>query len=146
MPMKTTDKTAFSPQKRREIVLKAIRFERPDYIPMIFSINGACWNTYPHEALFELMESHPLLFPDFVRPAEPFVPHFGGVASKDHPFTDDWGCLWTTSMDGITGTVTKHPLADWADFASYPIPDPSKCTGLGPIDWEAERRHIADLK
>lgn len=146
MPMKTTEKTVFSPQKHRETVLKAIRFERPDYIPMTFCINAACWNTYPHEALFELMESHPLLFPDFVRPTEPFIPYLSIVCQKDHPYTDDWGCLWTTSMDGICGTVTKHPLTDWADFDSYQIPDPSKCRGVGPIDWEVERRLFADAK
>ena len=153
--MKTTDKAActtvgrtsvISPQKHRETVLKAIQFERPDYIPMTFCINGACWNTYPHEALYDLMESHPLLFPDFVRPTEPFVPTFGGICSKDQPFTDDWGCVWITSMDGICGTVNKHPLADWSSFTSYPIPDPSKCMGWGPIDWEKVRKDFADLK
>lgn len=66
----------------KENMLRAIKFEKPDYIPMVFAINGACWNYYPHEALFELMESHPFLFPGFQRPAEPFVPQYGNVARK----------------------------------------------------------------
>ncbi len=35
----------------RENTLRAIRFERPDYIPMNFSINGACWHHYDQGAL-----------------------------------------------------------------------------------------------
>ena len=28
----------------RENLLRAIRFEKPDYIPVTFHINAACWN------------------------------------------------------------------------------------------------------
>jgi hypothetical protein len=48
---------------------RAIRFEKPDYIPMRFAINGACWHHYPKEALWDLMEEHKHLFPWFTRPA-----------------------------------------------------------------------------
>lgn len=137
---------SLSPQKQRETVLRAIRFERPDYIPMIFHINPSCWKAYPQEAICELMESHPLLFPEFRRPALPFTPDYDRVARKEQPYRDDWGCLWTTTVDGITGTVTDHPLKDWADFESYPIPDPAQCMGIGSIDWEQERRRIKALK
>ena len=34
------------PYSHRENTLKAIRFERPDYIPMPFHIKGACWQHY----------------------------------------------------------------------------------------------------
>ena len=54
----------------RDNILKAIRFERPDYIPMIFSINSACWHHYDQNALQDLMEAHPFLFPDFRREKE----------------------------------------------------------------------------
>ena len=46
---------------------KAIRFERPDHIPMTFSINASCWHHYPKEELLDLMDSHKLLFPHFKR-------------------------------------------------------------------------------
>ncbi|MGN1026470.1 MAG: uroporphyrinogen decarboxylase family protein [Faecousia sp.] len=121
--------------ERAQNYLKAVRFEHPDYIPMSFCINDACWNAYPQDRLFDLMESHPFLFPDFHRPAGHFTPRYAAVARKDHPFTDDFGCVWTTSTDGITGTVTGHPLADWYRFGSYRAPDPNKCMGIGPIDW-----------
>ena len=48
---------------------KAVKFQHPDYIPMQFHINASCWHHYPKEALWELMEEHKLLFPNFKRPA-----------------------------------------------------------------------------
>lgn len=130
----------------RENMLRVLRFEHPEYIPMGFWINDACWNHYPHEALFELMESHPHLFPGFKRPKGIFVPQYGNCARKDHPYTDDFGCLWETTEDGITGTVVKHPLADWNNLANYRFPDPSRCCGIGDVNWEETREWVKKAK
>ena len=121
---------------KKENYLRAVRFERPDYIPMTFGMNDACYQAYPQEALFELIEQHPLLFPDFQKPALPFTPEFASVARKDAPYRDDFGCVWETTVDGITGTVTGHPLADWNNFATYQAPNPDVCMGIGPVDWK----------
>ena len=115
--------------------IKAIRFERPDFISMVFAINGACWHHYPNEALYDLMEAHPFLFPDFVRPAGDFPIEFSGPCRAGQPYRDDFGCIWETTDDGIVGTVTGHPLADWDAFSSWTPPDPERSNGLGPIDW-----------
>ena len=69
----------------RENLLRCIRFEKPDYIPMTFHINAACWNHYDQNALLDLMESHPFLFPDFVRPQTPFVPDYDDMARAGQP-------------------------------------------------------------
>ncbi|MBS6194436.1 MAG: hypothetical protein KH828_02480 [Clostridiales bacterium] len=130
----------------RENILRALRFENPEYIPMIFHINDSCWNHYPQEALFDLMKSHPFLFPGFKRPDGIFKPTYNNCARKDQPYVDDWGCLWETSEDGITGTVVKHPLSDWEDFSTYKFPDPTRCMGIGSIEWEKERARIGNLK
>lgn len=127
----------------KENYLRAVRFERPDYIPMTFHVNAACYDAYPQDALFELMETHPLLFPDFRKPPLPFKPAYDLVARKDAPYRDDFGCVWTTTCDGITDTVTGHPLADWEAFRTYRLPDPDRCTGIGPIDWDALKQQIA---
>jgi hypothetical protein len=121
--------------ERRENILRAVRFECPEYIPMSFHINAACWHAYPQDALPELMAEHPLLFPDFDPPAKPVTPQYGPNQRAGEPFTDDWGCVWETTDDGITGTVTGHPLADWSALAGYVPPDPDEVSGLGPIDW-----------
>lgn len=119
--------------------LKAARFERPDFIPMVFAINPACWNEYDHQAIFDLMESHGILFPNYIRPKGNFTPNYSLIARKDKPFLDDFGCTWTTARDGLTGTVTGHPLAEWNAFKNWKAPDPDTCTGIGPVDWE----HVA---
>lgn len=111
----------------RENILRDIRFEKPDYIPMTFHINDACWNNYPQKFLFEQMEKHKLLFPDFKRPQARFVSNYPLTARKNEPFYDDWGCLWETSEDGIIGTVTKHPLSNWEPFSKYEAPNPDLC-------------------
>ena len=40
--------------ERKENYLRAVRFERPDYIPIVFCINDACWQAYPQEFLGEI--------------------------------------------------------------------------------------------
>ncbi|HUT24303.1 MAG TPA: uroporphyrinogen decarboxylase family protein [Sumerlaeia bacterium] len=120
---------------QRENLLRAVRFETPDYIPMAFHINGACWQRYPQDALQDLMASHPFLFPGFEKTAEEIKPDFHPTARAGEPFTDDWGCVWETTENGIAGAITKHPLADWSAFAGYRAPDPNVCTGAGPVDW-----------
>lgn len=125
---------------RSENMLKAICFEQPDYIPMNFHINNSCWHNYDQNVLQDLMEGHPLLFPDFVR-QEKVVPDYCPTQLKDKPYTDPWGCLWETSDDGVTGAVTKHPLPDWDMLDNYLPPDPDFTDGTCPFDWnEIENR------
>jgi hypothetical protein len=130
---------------RRENILRAVRFERPAYIPMSFHVNAACWHAYPQGALQALMAEHPFLFPDFEPSAEPIAPRYGPNQRAGQPYTDDWGCVWETTDDGITGTVTGHPLADWDALKGYQPPDPDQVSGLGLIDWEqvGERQRTA---
>lgn len=119
-----------------ENLLRAVRFERPDYIPMDFHINSACWHHYPGDALGELMASHPILFPGFEQSSNITEPEFEPWERAGRPYTDSWGCVWETRDDGIVGTVTKHPLESWDNFDGYTAPDASKDFRLGPADWE----------
>lgn len=129
----------------RENVLRAIRFERPECIPMVFHINPACWHHYDQEALQNVMEEHRLLFPEFRR--QDFVrPEYALNQRKDAPFTDPWGCVWETMDDGITGAVHRHPLPDWVDFPSYHAPDPDVTDGTFPVDWRVVETEVASLK
>ncbi|MEN6372981.1 MAG: uroporphyrinogen decarboxylase family protein [Armatimonadota bacterium] len=119
---------------KRENILKTVRFETPDYIPMIFSFNPACWNHYPKDALFELMSEHHFLFPDFDANHPP-VPYYGPQQRAGQPYTDGWGCVWKTTKDGISGSVAEHPLESWDAFDGYTPPDPALSCGLEPRDW-----------
>ena len=126
---------------RRENILRAIRFERPEYIPMTFHINPACWHHYDQSALQDLMAEHRLLFPDFQR-QKIVSPEYMLTQRKDVPYKDPWGCVWMTTEDGITGSVHGHPLADWTPFDQYKMPDPEKTDGTYPIDWSELRKHV----
>jgi hypothetical protein len=131
---------------QRENVLRAIRFESPDTIPMTFHINDACWHHYDQDALKDLMEAHTLLFPDYMRPRRTVKPDYLLNALEDHPFTDPWACTWSTTDDGITGAVHEHPLADWADFDDFSPPDPNETDGTYPIDWQGTRATVLEKK
>lgn len=129
----------------RENILRAIRFERPEHIPITFHINGACWHHYATDALQELMAAHPLLFPGFT-PQAAVTPVLLPNQRRDAPYTDPWGCVWETTEDGITGSVHGHPLADWRDFAAYRAPDPDATDGTYPVDWNRLREYARQRK
>ena len=120
----------------RENILRAVRFERPECIPMVFHINAACWHHYSPEALRQLMASHPLLFPGFEPTSQRLELAYDPTSSADRPFVDGWGCIWETTEDGITGTVTSNPLSNWDDFDTYVPPDPLVSSGRDALDWD----------
>jgi len=119
----------------RDNLLCAVRFENPEYIPIGFHINPACWHHYPQDALQELMESHQLLFPGFKTTSEPVVPELEFWARAGYPHKDAWGCIWKTTDDGIVGSVVSHPLSDWKQFEGFKPPNPEITDGVDSIDW-----------
>lgn len=126
---------------RRENLLRTIRFERPDWIPVTFAINPACWHHYDQEELQDLIEEHPRLFPDFKR-REKVSPEYLLNQRADAPYTDPWGCVWETTDNGITGSVHLHPLADWNSFTDFIPPSPEVTDGTYPIDWETIKNRV----
>jgi uroporphyrinogen decarboxylase len=129
----------------RENILRTIRFETPDYIPMNFHINGACWHHYDQQALQDLMEAHPFLFPNFCR-QDIVQPNYDLTQRKDEPYTDSWNCIWETTDDGITGSVHQHPLDNWNAFENFAEPSPNKTDGTHPIDWPNIRNRVKHQK
>jgi len=117
-----------------ENTLCAIRFERPEHIPIIFWINPACWHHYPQDALSELMAEHSILFPEFAS-EDAVLPELAPWERAGTAYTDAWGCVWETTDDGITGSVTKHPLADWDALEDFIPADPAQANGMAAIDW-----------
>ena len=117
-----------------ENTLRAIRFERPEYIPVVFWINPACWHHYRPDDLLELMAEHRILFAEFNPEREP-LPQIAPWERAGVPYTDAWGCIWETTDDGIAGAVTGHPLADWVAFEHFTPPNPANTNGMGEIDW-----------
>jgi len=124
---------------------RAIRFERPEYIPMVFWTNPACWHHYDKDILLELMAEHPIIFAEF-DPENQAVPKIAPWEKAGLPYTDAWGCVWETTDDGITGVVTRNPLTDWSALESFTVPDPGQTNGMMKIDWPTIRKQILKAK
>jgi uroporphyrinogen decarboxylase len=122
---------------------RCVCFETPDCIPMGFHINDACWHHYDQEALKDLIESHPRLFPGYRRPQGRVVPNYGLNARAGQPYTDPWACVWESTDNGITGSVHGHPLETWDAFETYVAPDPAGTDGTFPVDWEGMAKRAA---
>ena len=126
---------------QRENILRSVRFERPERIPMGFWINPACRNHYPRAVLDELQESHPYLFPGFRRssapPAEPKAP-------AQSSYVDGWGVTKISPEEGIDFVSSGHPFADWSALDRYtppPLPDLTEEEKKRPDLAAENRRH-----
>jgi hypothetical protein len=63
----------------------------------------------------------------------------------DHAAQDDWGCGWAVTGVKNMGQVVYHPLADWAQLASYRPPhprDPFYFARIEPILAAAGDRYV----
>lgn len=124
----------------RDNVLRAVRFERPERIPMLFGINLSCYNHYPRVALDDLKEAHPYLFPGFRRSTEP-----PAASRSPTPSTgvDIWGVTLASPEEGIKAVAVRHPLADWSELERYvppPLPDLTEAEKRRPNLAEENRR------
>lgn len=126
----------------RENHLRTVRFERPQLIPIRCGVSAACLEAYPQAALRELKASHPLLFPGYEDDGQDVVPDFSPWRRAGKPWVDHWGCTWETATNGITGAVTRHPLADWAALDDYMPPSPERHDRWATRDWKDVSRRI----
>lgn len=129
----------------RENLLRAIFFQKPEWIPVVYSINPSYYFAMDAEEVLDFQSRHPALFPGFVRPEKGTFLHtlrdnLGGVKRAYQKYVDDFGCTWETTMEGMTGTVTRHPLSDLEKVKTHPFPNPEICMGIGPINWDTARR------
>ncbi len=118
----------------RERMKRAIRFERPDRVPIIHAYLPASAEKLG-ERLQEVLAKYPS---DYGTAA------LGGYSGDDHikmidGDTDVWGCRWSNLQEGIVGQVTGHPLADWDAFKSYVPPDPAQYLAQGGTSEETQR-------
>lgn len=130
---------------RRDNTLRAIRFERPEWIPVSFYVNGAYWSHVDHDHLQDLMEEHPLLFPDYRREAR-VIPYYSLCQRANEPYTDPWRCVWSTPEDGLTGAVHGHPLESWDAWEGYTPPSPEETDGTFPWNWDEARQDTQERR
>jgi len=123
----------------RENMLRTIRFERPDHIPVVFSVNPSVYFAYEPEAIIELLESHPKIAGKGAVNYQLIEMKKNNVGMKDTQ-TDMFGVEWEGSIDGIRGVVQTHPLADFSKIRAYKLPD------LPVFDLAGDRERVAAAK
>lgn len=107
-------------QTPREIVTRAVRFERPERLPRdLWTLPWAAAR-YP-EALAELRRRFPsdLAAPPAVyRPS----PRVRGEAHTPGTFTDEWGCTFVNIQAGVIGEVREPIVPDWTAVSAVAPP------------------------
>ena len=124
---------------QRENMLRVIRFERPDYIPVSFVVSESVWSHYDPHAVEELLESHPIIAGKG-RMRWDLVPKNRDEVDNDHIYYDEFGVEWKGDIDGIRGVIQKHPLEDFSKIKDYVFPPIPK------FDLEADRANVKKAK
>lgn len=132
---------------QRENLLRTIRFERPEYIPVNFHINDSVYFAYDADDIGELLETHPViggihrLRQDLIERRKQKEERLReGIAPEKHRFFDEFGAEWEEAIDGIRGAVITHPLADFSKIREYTLPP------LPVFDPENEKKRVEDAK
>ena len=123
---------ATSDVDRRQLVLDAVTFGGPAYIPNTYSVMPGARRRHK-QALVDLCQRYPN---DFYDPATVTVPerdeaHYRPDGSYYEEHTDEWGCLWVAFREGISGEVKQSPLADWSALEGYKMPAVPNATPEG---------------
>lgn len=94
----------------RERVIRAMRFEPVDRIPIENSFGGELEKKYPSD-----VGMPPSRFP---------AGKSWGEAYKKGRQMDHWGCVWEAGEDGVAGEVKESPLAGegWEKLRTYQPP------------------------
>jgi len=90
---------------------KAMRFQRPQYIPVVMGLGPAVWRKY-REGLEDLVLRHPVVFGPHERGSTDFdainpvlCPNY-----EEGEHLDPWGYVWTNIRAGCDAYVSRHPL------------------------------------
>jgi uroporphyrinogen decarboxylase len=109
----------------RERVIRSIKFEKPDRVPVLHRIKPGYFRIYDKE-IREVIAK----YPSDILQSETTHTWFS-FYSKGIFFTkqgelnkDEWGCTWATTTNDYFGQVVDSPLKSWKDYCGYSMPDP----------------------
>jgi uroporphyrinogen decarboxylase len=105
--------------------LKALRFERPERIPVGVGILPAAWMKH-RRALDEIVARHPALFGKQKVGERDYDAVGGTYVAGAH--TDAWGCVWSNVKTGMEAIVTGHPVPTREDVRR--LKPPTKDAGF----------------
>lgn len=106
-------------KNKTELLLKAIKYEYPEEIPVSLDVLPATMKKYG-ERLVSILKKYPAFF------REKWIDY---DYEKDLPikyqygeYTDAWGCVWSNEQEGMDSYVTGHPLPNRSDILSFQPP------------------------
>ncbi len=101
-------------QTPREIVRRALTFERPERTPRDLWVLPWAENRYPDQ----LARLRSLFPPDIVDAPDVYRPSPRVVGNRYHLGThvDEWGCVFENIQEGIIGEVKRPVILDIADW------------------------------
>lgn len=130
----------------RENYLRNVTMTGPEWMPCSVDISGATWDQLRGE-LEEVLVRHPILFPNFKKGQRDYEHwDFGPGHRANERFTDAWGCVWVSHINGLEGQVVENPLDSWDKLKDYQVPDPLKQGDRGPANWTQTRERIDKTK
>lgn len=102
-------------------LIRAIRMQSPETIPVSVSILPSVWIRYGEE-IRRLTRQYPQFFAPDDRPIGEIV---GSMSETYHrgSHTDEWGCVWENPKDGNEAIVKGHPITCEEDIFSLRIPE-----------------------
>ena len=129
----------------RENFLRAALFQGPEWIPCGVDISPMTAVRMRGD-LERMVRDHPRIFPE---PGAVTLDYDHGMPPAYRAgdlFTDRWGCVWSTMIDGLEGQVVGHPLESWDALDQWRPPDPSRETERGSRDWAEERARMEERR
>jgi len=107
--------------------IKAMTFDRPEYIPVGVGILPATWMRH-REQLDALVRRHPAVFGSAPPGPRDYDAVGGTYAAGEH--VDEWGCVWSNVRSGMEAIVTGHPVPRREMVRSFR--PPQRLTGRHP--------------
>jgi len=118
----------------RDRVIKTIKFDSPDRLPIDMWIIPAAYKKYG-KILYDILWENPI---DFVRIENRLVINDNNHVFETGTYTDSWGCVWNNVHDGICGQVKKFPLNNINLVYLYKAPLEHVKMGWEDIDKQIE--------
>ena len=104
---------------RIDDMIKAMNYDRPEYIPTFMSLLPATWMKYRDE-LADVVARHPILFGNDDPHQRDFDAVSGTYVEGNH--VDNWGCVWSNVKTGMEAIVTEHPVPHREDVRTLEAP------------------------
>ena len=123
----------------RERVIRSIRFEGPDRVPVLHRIKPGFFRLHEKE-IEELRTKYPSDILQSEKTHTWFTFSTAGKLNMDPGklVKDEWGCVWQTLTSDHLGQVVDSPLKTLEYFNAYRFPEPS--FGIEGIRYMAEVR------